>query len=61
MSEQTATVKVSVKPATRDKFNDIWAELMLQGERGLKLHEVLERAAEHYLREVRLKGRKQAA
>ena len=53
MSEQAATVKVSVKPETRDKFHAIRAELVLMGECALKFHEVLDRAAQHYLEEIR--------
>jgi len=53
MSEQPATVKISVRPETRDMFNDLRAELVLRGERRLKLHEAIERAAAHYLETVR--------
>jgi hypothetical protein len=53
MSEQAATVKISVRPETRDTFNDLRAELVLRGERRLKLHEAIQRAAEHYLETVR--------
>lgn len=59
MSEQTATVKVSVKPEVRDKYQQAWAELMVQGER-VKLHEVFERAIDAYLEKIR-KQRKAAA
>jgi hypothetical protein len=59
MSEQAVTAKVSVKPSTRDKFNTIRAELVLLGEPQVKLHEVMERAADAYLEHVRRQKGKQ--
>jgi hypothetical protein len=51
MSEQ-ATLRVHLKPATKEKLERIKAELYLLGDGSLKLQDVLDRALSHYLGEV---------